>query len=84
MKHQRINIPKIDVSGVDNNAFPKTLLEEFYHAYNTYGFGYIVNHGIEKDLIDQLFQVSKTFHSCLLYTSPSPRDRQKSRMPSSA
>ena len=25
------------------------------------------------------------FHSpCLLYTSPSPRDRQKSRMPSSA
>ena len=25
-----------------------------------------------------------TFHTCLLYTSPSPRDRQKSRMPSSA
>ena len=24
------------------------------------------------------------FNSCLLYTSPSPRDRQKSRMPSSA
>ena len=24
------------------------------------------------------------FKSCLLYTSPSPRDRQKSRMPSSA
>ena len=24
------------------------------------------------------------FYSCLLYTSPSPRDRQKSRMPSSA
>ena len=23
-------------------------------------------------------------HDCLLYTSPSPRDRQKSRMPSSA
>ena len=23
-------------------------------------------------------------HVCLLYTSPSPRDRQKSRMPSSA
>ena len=27
------------------------------------------------------FQISG---SCLLYTSPSPRDRQKSRMPSSA
>ena len=24
------------------------------------------------------------FNPCLLYTSPSPRDRQKSRMPSSA
>ena len=28
----------------------------------------------------QAFQL----HDCLLYTSPSPRDRQKSRMPSSA
>ena len=26
----------------------------------------------------------KTFSSCLLYTSPSPRDRTRSRMPSSA
>ena len=26
----------------------------------------------------------KTNANCLLYTSPSPRDRQKSRMPSSA
>ena len=24
------------------------------------------------------------YHICLLYTSPSPRDREKSRMPSSA
>ena len=28
------------------------------------------------------FDIDK--NSCLLYTSPSPRDRQKSRMPSSA
>ena len=26
----------------------------------------------------------KKYAACLLYTSPSPRDRQKSRMPSSA
>ena len=32
---------------------------------------------------DLPFTVPNT-HSCLLYTSPSPRDRQKSRMPSSA
>ena len=30
------------------------------------------------------FSHSTTIRTCLLYTSPSPRDRQKSRMPSSA
>ena len=30
------------------------------------------------------FIFNKAQHICLLYTSPSPRDRQKSRMPSSA
>ena len=29
-------------------------------------------------------QLFDTLETCLLYTSPSPRDRQKSRMPSSA
>ena len=29
-------------------------------------------------------QNSRMYMDCLLYTSPSPRDRQKSRMPSSA
>ena len=32
------------------------------------------------EMDDQLLEVV----TCLLYTSPSPRDRQKSRMPSSA
>ena len=32
----------------------------------------------------QLKRESDNLYSCLLYTSPSPRDRQKSRMPSSA
>ena len=31
-----------------------------------------------------LHKQGKYFITCLLYTSPSPRDRQKSRMPSSA
>ena len=31
-----------------------------------------------------IFILGAPFESCLLYTSPSPRDRQKSRMPSSA
>ena len=40
---------------------------------------------IKPDLDLSNFQYSLlTGFSCLLYTSPSPRDRQKSRMPSSA
>ena len=36
-------------------------------------------------LADQLYRfVNGVYIPCLLYTSPSPRDRQKSRMPSSA
>ena len=41
-------------------------------------------------LVDNKFRVAINLsghdlrHTCLLYTSPSPRDRQKSRMPSSA
>ena len=35
-----------------------------------------------KDFTDTVTEL--TDGSCLLYTSPSPRDRQKSRMPSSA
>ena len=30
------------------------------------------------------FNYTEAFKSCLLYTSPSPRDRTRSRMPSSA
>ena len=34
-------------------------------------------------IIQKFFDYARA-KSCLLYTSPSPRDRQKSRMPSSA
>ena len=45
--------------------------------------------GIEQGQMvgDELARMGIQFddaHTCLLYTSPSPRDRQKSRMPSSA
>ena len=33
---------------------------------------------------DRICYDSRNGQTCLLYTSPSPRDRQKSRMPSSA
>ena len=40
--------------------------------------------GLEVQLFDGAQENPTTDNICLLYTSPSPRDRQKSRMPSSA
>ena len=37
-----------------------------------------------QELADRLSAGREMWNTCLLYTSPSPRDRQKSRMPSSA
>ena len=36
------------------------------------------------NLVREIVQIFDNYGICLLYTSPSPRDRQKSRMPSSA
>ena len=58
-----MQIPKIDISEIGNKEFPKSLVQNFFNAYNKYGFGYIVNHGVEKNLVEQIFQVSKQFHS---------------------
>ena len=37
-----------------------------------------------REIVKELSEVLEWSIGCLLYTSPSPRDRQKSRMPSSA
>ena len=37
-----------------------------------------------KDLKSQIYECVELSDNCLLYTSPSPRDRTRSRMPSSA
>ena len=37
-----------------------------------------------EDFCDLVQKFENSLYNCLLYTSPSPRDRQKSRMPSSA
>ena len=36
------------------------------------------------DPADKTFYIHEVWESCLLYTSPSPRDQRGSRMPSSA
>jgi hypothetical protein len=57
-----------------NVTLPQTLIKgtEYY---------IMVDEGFVTDLAGNRVE---TFGGCLLYTSPSPRDRQKSRMPSSA
>ena len=45
---------------------------------------YVENTKSGLDLYDELFKLGKEFDVCLLYTSPSPRDKRQSRMPSSA
>ena len=44
-----------------------------------------VTHEGGHDISDKLTQIGDvSFSACLLYTSPSPRDKRQSRMPSSA
>ena len=38
----------------------------------------------KKTIIENVLKYSSKYSYCLLYTSPSPRDRTRSRMPSSA
>ena len=44
--------------------------------------GLAVAHEIEHSILD--YSISNNINTCLLYTSPSPRDSRVSRMPSSA
>ena len=39
---------------------------------------------LERISMEEYLKIPRKGQTCLLYTSPSPRDRQKSRMPSSA
>ena len=43
--------------------------------------GFEIDHKAEADVLQAL---ARRFNVCLLYTSPSPRDVEESRMPSSA
>ena len=56
----------------DTDYFSLSLLGDKYDANNDWS------------LLMDLIEDDRILVTCLLYTSPSPRDRQKSRMPSSA
>ena len=74
-KKDRIQIPLFSMRLV-------TVLGLFLFIQGCSFFG-----GDEEEAFDQpaeLVDFTPMLDVCLLYTSPSPRDRQKSRMPSSA
>ena len=89
----RVTIPQITITVPAND---KLIPIQAYTAYQVIPEGTSVVISFEATTItagdsvimdlsktgDDKSQVTK--HTCLLYTSPSPRDRQKSRMPSSA
>ena len=54
------------------------------HELNKENIGRLLEAYLEENRIRFWGLGSTTFKSCLLYTSPSPRDRTRSRMPSSA
>lgn len=58
-------IPVIDVSPLfgGTQADIKQLIANFYAAYSTTGFGYIINHGISPSLLNAVFEASKEFHA---------------------
>ena len=75
--HKDILVPSVEEIERTNEARISQLSRLLLGAERTDAFDYILE---LRDLglsLDQL-------HACLLYTSPSPRDRTRSRMPSSA
>ena len=68
--------------------FSKQIIPLAENVYMAFGFAasnvYMIV-GVESvTIIDTTETTAAASNICLLYTSPSPRDRQKSRMPSSA
>ena len=72
---------------------PKPLLCVGQYTLIERAINKLIEHGVDEFIInvsylsDQIKNKLEYFHqntSCLLYTSPSPRDRTRSRMPSSA
>ena len=72
-------------------ALSKSQLKDFYDLATELGMASLVEVHTQSelesamDISPRIVGVnSRNLKTCLLYTSPSPRDRQKSRMPSSA
>ena len=63
-------------------AKTEVILERY--PYRFVQKGLLENNGAPDFRIQKFNDIQKRYYDCLLYTSPSPRDTDKSRMPSSA
>ena len=73
-------LPQVRVTGGTNwNEYYQD--RELQNDYNTFSYGLNISQPLFR--LDKWF-LNKQAKDCLLYTSPSPRDRISSRMPSSA
>lgn len=53
-------IPVIDL---ESSTGPEQIMRQFRDAYGTTGFGYVIGHGIDPNLIDAVFDASARFHA---------------------
>ena len=77
------------ISVMKNILAEATINEELPKDFGIYDLNQFLNglslhNNPDLDFENDNFVVIKEGRSCLLYTSPSPRDRTRSRMPSSA
>lgn len=56
-------IPVIDLAAVAEPGGRKKIAEAFRSAYESCGFGAIVNHGVPPDVLSGLFEASRRFHA---------------------
>ena len=73
-----------DAFGFDRHLIVPALDGTVAHAQLVHGSGMVMIGTARDDEYGALVRPPDQSYDCLLYTSPSPRDRQKSRMPSSA
>jgi len=78
-------LPILGGALADRYGYRRMLMVAFsFLAAGYFGTGYTSTYGTVFLGLLVMATGSGLFKPCLLYTSPSPRDRQKSRMPSSA
>ena len=66
----------------ESKSYLSELAEEFGESTNSVRLE--LNRFEKAGMLDSEYIGNKRFYRCLLYTSPSPRDKRQSRMPSSA